>query len=299
MDGSGLFVGLITYQGSAFTRHGEAVQMIDTIEAAMAAQGTACSSLISDRDDYSAADYPVTRSLLLSSALFQAWLEFRWRRYVARGRAASLPSLPRDAAVLVVMSARRLHSYLGLNPFRSASRMPGARQVIRLLNIDLSHLRVYKSVLQSDASSALVIEDDARLTGHETAFAVLTSVLARLDPHTPGLVNLSESISHTELGVSEILGQPEAIDGIEGIGVSTCSRPVTNTVCANLFSRRFLELLVASMEKHGLRPVIPIDWRLNRMIMDEWESGRLDSTSCTWIIPGVFVQGSMHRAVSD
>ncbi len=299
MDGSGLFVGLITYGGSTFNRHGEATHTIGRIEAAMAAQGLACTSLISDRDDYSADVFPITRSRLLSSALFQAWLEFRWRRYLARGRADSLSSLPRDAAVLAVMSARRLHSYLGFNPFRAAARLPGARQVIRLLNIDLSHLRVYRAALQSDAVGVLVIEDDARLIDGEAPFEVLQLLLSTLQADKSEFVNLSESISQAELGVSGILGAPKFPEGFEGIAIIACSRPVTNTVCANLFSRRFVEMLVSDIEKRGLFPVIPIDWRLNRMIMEEWKSGGLNSTICTWTTPGIFVQGSMHPAGSS
>jgi hypothetical protein len=298
MDISGLFVGLITYGGSAFNRHGEATQTIGRIEAAMAADGLECSSLVSDRDDYSAADFPITRSRLLSSAVFQAWLEFRWRRYLARGRANSLSSLPRDVAVLAVMSIRRVHSYLGPNPFRPAVHMPGARQVIRLLNIDLSHLRVYQAALQANSPGVLVIEDDARLDAGDRAYVALSILLSRIEMNEPSIVNLSESISVTELGVEGIVDSPSSLVGVEGIGISSCSRPVTNTVCANLFSRRFVELLVSDIEKRGLLPVIPIDWRLNRMIMDEWKSGGLDATSCAWITPGIFVQGSMHSSAS-
>lgn len=299
MDGSVLFVGLITHHGSEFNRNGEAKQTIASIESSMVAQGVACSSLISDRDDYSAIDYPLTRSCLLSSALFQSWLEFRWRRYLARARSNPLRSFPRDVAVLVVMSVRRVRSYLGLNPFRQATTMPGSRKVIRLLNIDLSHLRVYRAALQTNAIGTLVMEDDATQTHGEVTIATLSVLLSKLEMNRPTLVNLSESISMAELGVSGIVSEPKPLSGVKGIEICSCVRPVTNTVCANLLSRRFVELLVADIDKRGLFPVIPIDWRLNRMILEAWKSGSLDSTSCSWIRPGIFLQGSMHPSAPN
>jgi hypothetical protein len=295
MGGAELFVGLITHKGSKFNRDGEAHDTIRKIEAAMAQRGIACSSLISDRDDYSPTEHPLTRTRLLASALFQAKLEFQWRRYLAHGRPSSFLSLPRDVAILMVMSARRVRAYLGLNPFLPAVQMPGAPQVIRLLNIDLSHLRVYRAALQSKATGVLVIEDDAQQTGGDEAMDVLAYLLSRLEMVRPELVNLSESISMTALGVSGIVAEKTVFEGIDGMGLCSCTRPVTNTVCANLFNRRFIELLVSDIDKRDLWPVIPIDWRLNRMILDEWNAGTLDASSCSWVSPGIFIQGSMHR----
>ena len=295
MDSPTLFVGLVTHKGSRFDMHGEARRTVDAIEAAMTSFAVPCTSLISDRDDYSSVEFPLTRARLAASAAFQAWLEFRWRRYLAHARAHANVSLPRDGVVLAAMAVRRLHSYLGWNPFRSAARMPGAAQVIRLLNIDLSHLRVYRAALESHAGAILVIEDDARIRDHSNAFTVLKALLDRLRVNNPEFVNLSESLSLQELGVSGIVGQPESCEGVFDAQVCRCLRPVTNTVCAVLFSRSCVEQLVADIDRRELWPVIPIDWRLNRMILDGWKSGDLNSTSCTWISPGIFVQGSMHN----
>jgi hypothetical protein len=176
--------------------------------------------------------------------------------------------------------------------------MPGAPQVIRLLNIDLSHLRVYRAALESHAGAILVIEDDAWIRDDSNAFAVLKTLLYRLRVNDPEFVNLSESLSLQELGVSEIVGQPEACDDLVGAQVCSCLRPVTNTVCAVLFSRSCVELLIADIDRRKWWPVIPIDWRLNRMILDGWKSGTLDAMSCSWVTPGIFLQGSMHSQVS-
>ncbi len=246
--------------------------------------------LVSDRDDYSPEAFPISRRLLLSSAISQAWIEFRWRRYLAAGRGDFISSLPRDSLVLLLMACSRLYSYVGWNLFRPAVRMPGAEPVVRLLNIDLSHLRVYKEGLESGCESIVVIEDDARAVDPETVSLTLLDLIRRNTCTEARFVNLSESISKEVLGVVGILGESNP----DQPWVVTCSRPVTNTVCANLFNREFVLGLFSDMMKRGLTPVIPIDWRVNRFILNSWKMGLANERTCTWVAPGIFIQGSMH-----
>jgi hypothetical protein len=168
--------------------------------------------------------------------------------------------------------------------------MPGAEPVVRLLNIDLSHLRVYKEALDSGCESIVVIEDDARALDPETVSLTLLDLIRRNTCGEASFINLSESISKEALGVVGILGDSDP----DQPSVTTCSRPVTNTVCANLFNREFVLELFRDMMNRGLTPVIPIDWRVNRFIMRAWKMGFLNGHTCTWVEPGVFIQGSMH-----
>jgi hypothetical protein len=78
--------------------------------------------------------------------------------------------------------------------------------------------------------------------------------------------------------------------------VFAASRPITNTVCANLVRSDFAGRLAAGIRQRGLIPVAPIDWRVNEVVMDLFDSGELDATSCLWVSPGLFVQRSMHAA---
>lgn len=291
MSPAKLFIGLITHRQSRFNRDGQAAAAVADLASRLREQGVDVSRLVSDRDDYSAEALPVTRRLLLSSALLQAWIEFRWRRYLAEGRGNSLAYLPRDVCVLVLMTGIRVHSYIGWNWFRSGHDMPGATAVIRLLNIDLSHLRVYEEALESGRGAILVIEDDARAVDSELVPRLLLQLLARNNSSEARFVNLSESIDNQSLGVVGILGESDPYDP----SVVTCSRPVTNTVCANLFNREFLEQMYVDIVNRGLTPVIPIDWRVNRFIMSAWKSGLINERTCVWVAPGVFVQGSMHE----
>lgn len=174
--------------------------------------------------------------------------------------------------------------------------MPGARQAIRLLNIDLSHLRAYEAALQTDAEAILVIEDDARMSDVAIAGEALERLLPLIAVSDPRFANLSESLSWAELGVTGIVGSPLRGVTHDAVQILSCSRPVTNTVCANLFSRSFVEMLREDIIDHGLSPIIPIDWRVNRMIMRAWKSGQLDDRACVWVSPGIFVQGSMHSS---
>jgi hypothetical protein len=155
-------------------------------------------------------------------------------------------------------------------------------------------MRIYREALESKAVWILVIEDDARSVGNGFLSGKADEILAKDQIEEIRFVNLSESITPEELGVAGILQTSIDEKGDHDHSLATCSRPITNTVCANVFSRGFVNALVTNIESHGLSPVIPIDWRLNRMIMDEWSTGKLDSTSCSWVVPGIFLQGSMH-----
>ena len=43
-----------------------------------------------------------------------------------------------------------------------------------------------------------------------------------------------------------------------------------------------------------MTPVAPIDWKLNRALMELWRDGALGPSDCWWVEPGPIVQRSMH-----
>jgi len=156
----------------------------------------------------------------------------------------------------------------------------------RLLNIDYSHLRIWRHSLAVGAKATLVIEDDAQLVSDE--IVLLVESLMDLFGDRSVLVNCSQSLDHQSLGVQKILQQAPLIDRIGTVEVRDPRPSITNTVCANLYSAAALERLLWHIDHQGLVPVIPIDWRVNDFLIDN------PDVSTWWLSPAPFVQGSMH-----
>jgi hypothetical protein len=231
-------------------------------------------STVSERDDYDPAVLPIDDATVRRAAIHQADLEFRWRRYLvesgARGRSGF-----GDRLVRLVMRRRRL------------ARLQPA-DLVRLLNIDLSHLRVMTAGIESGAPWTLALEDDARVDDVAAAARQIAGIVEVSAALGAAMVNLSESIGVQQLGVEGLLGAPVA--DIGGVAVVPTQAPLTNTVCAVLYRREPLILLRDRIEEAGLDPVVPIDWRVNEVILG---SPAL-LAPCLWAVPGVFRQGSMH-----
>lgn len=276
---SDVFVGLVTHARSRFNADESASRQARELAAALAQRRLTTDVLISDRDDYSAEDFPLTRADLIRSASHVSRLEYRWRRFVAHGGGQPHRSAAADAAFWLAMAAKRVGT---------ADR----GSAVRLLNIDLSHLRVMDAALADGAPWALVLEDDARATSVLDTADSLVEVLEAVAGTSVEFVNLSESLPLAKLGVQGLLRGP-AIEGGPSWLQGT-SLPITNTVCANLYSAAFLTRLVDGIRSEGLLPVVPIDWRLNEQMMRMWTSGALDASSGAWVRPGIFRQGSMH-----
>jgi hypothetical protein len=273
-----LFVGLVTHPRSRFNADGAATRRAEALVTALSDRGVSCELLVSDRDDYDPSALPLDTTDLRRSAAYQADLEYRWRRYLADG--GGTPARPAlvDVAMRVAMSVKRVATV-------------SLEADVRLLNIDLSHLRVLESGASSGAPWTLVLEDDARAADAGRAAADLAALVG-LDPADPlQFANLSESIPLDRLGVQGIVTS-HSRDGLPWLVATT--RPVTNTVCANLYRSPFAARLASGIRARGLVPVAPIDWRLNEQVMDLYEGGVLGAESCAWARPGVFLQGSMH-----
>jgi GR25 family glycosyltransferase involved in LPS biosynthesis len=162
-----------------------------------------------------------------------------------------------------------------------------AKAYRRLINIDFSHARVLSEGLTSGAPSILVLEDDASaLTSNQVTD--LARLIAFAQQSGVDFINLSESISAQELGVVQILNRGERLEQYSTCEVIRIDTPVTNTVCANLYSSEFASSFIQYLSPKRLLPVKPIDWRLNEFMMNN------PQTACSWVRPGLFVQRSMH-----
>ena len=258
-------VGLVTHEGSRFRSQGMAT--LESVNSAARAAGIGVRVLVSDRNDADPHQHFVTRGTVADSARHQAELEARWRAHVAGRRVSPVPS-----PLTLGMRARR--------SFNSVD------SVFRLLNIDYSHLRVWRHALATGASAALAIEDDAQLVDEH-----LGEFLASLLPHVEDqsvLVNCSRSIAVDDLGITEILREAATTLQLSEVRVTETNRAITNTVCANAYSRELIGGLVEQITPDSLIPVHPIDWRVNQYLLENQEVRGL------WVSPAPFIQMSMR-----
>lgn len=276
---SEVFAGLVTHARSSFNADGAASAQLDALAAALRDKGVSVATLVSDRDDYDPGRWPLSGRQIAGSAVAEVMLEYRWRRYLAAGGGS--PARPGwwDALVTGAMAVKRVAR---------------ARRAVcvRLINIDLSHLRVMEAAGAVGARWTLILEDDARAADVDAVASQLTELLPLLEASDIEFVNLSESLPLSTLRVEGIVGGPALPDGPPWL--VGARRPVTNTVCATLYRDTLLTEIRAGIEAGGLVPVVPIDWRLNQQVMRLVASGRMGPHSCAWARPGPFLQGSMH-----
>ncbi len=87
--GPTLFVGVVTHERSRFRLDGSLDGLLDALAGSARAAGCQVRAVISARDDYDPRRFPLTRGLVVRSAIAQARLEYRWRRYPAAGPCAT------------------------------------------------------------------------------------------------------------------------------------------------------------------------------------------------------------------
>ena len=285
-----LFLGLVTHQNSSFNSSGESTGALEDLAQQLGSTGLLVETLISDRDDYTSENFPISADSLRLAAKAQSQLERDWRLFlISRAQFAAPTRFAKKFATRVLyqlMLSKRLAGTKG------ESSSQAAKAYRRLINIDLSHRRILDEGLKSGASVIVVLEDDAsQLNGQQVQ--VLAEVIRLARSKDVDFINLSESISDHDLGISRILDRGKSISTEGGIQVVALDTPVTNTVCANIYGSNFAKLFVSYLSEDRLTPVIPIDWRLNQVMLDHPE------TRCWWVRPGLFLQRSMHATVRD
>ncbi len=280
-----LFLGLVTHRNSAFNSSGEATRALENLSLKLEGLGLQVETLVSDRDDYTSENFPISTDSLILAAKAQSQLERDWRLFLSSRAGFAVPiRFAKQAATHVlyqVMLTKRLRGAKG------ASASQAAKAYQRLINIDLSHRRILEEGLKSGASVIVVLEDDASELNVQQV-QVFADVIRLARDQGVDFINLSESISLQDLGVTRILSRGTIIPGMNENQVIAMDTPVTNTVCANIYGSNFATLFASYLIEDRLTPVIPIDWRLNQVLMEH------PDTRCWWVRPGLFLQRSMH-----
>ena len=276
MAASDLFIGVVTHAASRFPdargSRGAGARLAD----AWAELGRTTDVLVEDRDLWSESGLSLDpregfsyRQELLEEWRWRGFLDTRSRWWMAR------------------QGLRILRNRF----VASSDEGPGASR--RLLNIEFAHRGLWEQGLASGAEVILVLEDDAHLGDAADA----AQGIAGLQEATWNFTNLSSSFSADQLGVVSLL-QPSGIEweGSNQRIVLRSEKPVTNTVCALMFRRRFLASLLRYWVDLPLEPLLPIDWKMNRVLRMMVESQSLEASSTLWVEPGPFIQRSLHSA---
>lgn len=281
-----LFLGLVTHPGSAFNRDNRAGLMLEQLVQELTNQGLTVDYLVSDRNDYSPDEFPVTRDSLIKSATAQSKLERDWRDFVNRRSGITRTKEAQSQGLYLAMRTKRMCAALG------GAKSAAAKAYRRLINIDLSHQRVLTEGINSEARGLVVLEDDALMPDKEMAQEFARILIMSLDANVD-FINLSQSIPASELGIEAILARAKKIDSGQLVSTIELDAPITNTVCANFYSNSFAKKFQQLISLPNLVPVKPIDWRLNEVMLANPE------TRTWWVQPGIFVQGSMHKRANS
>lgn len=188
---------------------------------------------------------------------------------------------------------------MDVQPWRGsdAHRTAQARRIRRLLNIEMAHVSIMKEAIDSGLEWCLILEDDAETLALEDCVSGIHDLMMA-DAFAPSIVNLSESHTLDELGIAQnVKPAPLPWRGTIPRKILAGRLPVTNTVCAMLYQVEFLSSMI--LEWAGLPeiPTVPIDWKLNQVLMRMYASGKIPDYA-TWIVdPAPIVQQSIHGAI--
>ncbi|MFM8154860.1 MAG: hypothetical protein ACKOAF_02110 [Actinomycetes bacterium] len=276
------FIGVVSHEGSRFAISQGPQGLAAFLRERFQGSGIGSLVQVNTRNLHDPDSLPIDASVVQETLSAELRLQGEWASYL---RAGGSPSIV-DAARSLVRTVRR-----ATRRFRS----PSPASVRRLVNIELSHLDLMRGGLASGAEWVLILEDDAFAPDLDDCARGLVALM-RDCPANIGYVNVSQSFTNAELGIEHLLSSviAPAWDGSVRRSVLSASRPVTNTVCAILYRREFLSVLVEEMDALPMTPVVPIDWKLNIALMDLFESGRLRDGSCLLVEPAPIDQMSMR-----
>jgi hypothetical protein len=143
----------------------------------------------------------------------------------------------------------------------------------RFDNINLSHLSLFEAALKDECSFLIVLEDDAFATNPAAFDELILEIQKDADLlSAPIILNASISNDFRDMGINGLDFIP-----VKQKSYSATPFPITNSACANVYSRRFVELLLQNslvVAEKGLANFIPIDQILNMLILKDSKDGQ-------------------------
>jgi hypothetical protein len=285
-----VFLGLVTHPRTRFPESSSPQGLVAQVAGVLDARGIPSSRKINDQNLLHTGAIDLSPNSVRASIDAEMALEARWRAFQRSGRSTAPESL--------LLRARRIYRRLRLAPPWRRHLHPddaGMRMLTRLANIELSHLDLMHAAVDSGASWALIVEDDAHTQDVEGFTSALIELLdERASSRAPLYVNMSRSFTQQELGVLDSGVEVGAWStGDDAAALIAHQRPVTNTVCAILYRVSFLRDLLAHLDAIPLEPIVPIDWKLNAALMSMSADGSLQPEDCWSVEPAPLIQRSM------
>lgn len=280
MAPSTVFIGLVSHSKSSFAQSQGPLGLSARLAQGFSDRGVWSQVQINTANLFDENEYELTAAMARSSVREEIRLECAWYRFLGRqGR------LSQGVRVL----GRWVR--FGVN-WWSYSR---TRELRRLLNIEYSHVDLYRRGVESGCEWVIILEDDAFAEDPESLASSLVDLFEF--PKVPKMINLSTSFSLAEIGIGHLLTQVPSVTwpGSDFGAVLASSRPATNTVCAIAFRSDFLRKIVTDFDSQRLEAVVPIDWKLNASLMRLWDNGSIGASECWFIEPGPVLQLSMHQ----
>lgn len=195
-----------------------------------------------------------------------------------------------DVSTVLSLSIFYFLSILRLKPFRIFVKM-----LLRQSNISAGHVQLMQNAVWRGDKYLLILEDDFHLSNLTSLKSQLNFVLEVLEnnPHLM-LINLSESFTNEELGHYGFVQNNFTSPNHSELIVSCLPHPVTNTVCATIYRTDFLILLTRELRLMDEISLIPIDHKINIALMKLIKRGSLNVDCYATLVPGLFIQGSLH-----
>lgn len=254
-----VFVGLVTHPRTRFPESRTQEGLAASVSRALNNRGIRTEISVLDEDTISSHDLDTSAAAIREFIKAELDIELRWREYLS-GRPAS-------PALRLVMRSRRIRRNFVLTSKRRKAL--AARMLTRLANIEAAHLTLMEQAVRSEARWTLIFEDDAIAPDPKLFADELRQFLdlIRHSPSTPAMMNLSESFSLDQLGITRLLTSQTSEKLNHPWNISASTRHVTNTVCAVLYEREFLTELLSTLKAIPMEPVVPIDFKINEALL--------------------------------
>lgn len=280
MEVNSVFIGVVSHLDSKYLSSHGATGLASRLAQAWENQGVRSTVQVNTSNYFDEQEpFALTAFMARDSVKEEIRLERLWFRYLARSG-------------IIAFNFRIWARWIRyFSRWRSNSHTAELR---RLLNIEFSHLDLYRNAIESRSDWTVILEDDAFVADEQNFAANVLRVFNH--SNNVKMINLSMSFSLSEIGVEPLLTPMSDIPWMGKSEVLICSsaRPATNTVCAIAFKTTFLQMIMIDFSSQPPGPVVPIDWKLNGSLMRLWDTGVIQTDECWFVEPGPVLQLSMH-----
>lgn len=152
--------------------------------------------------------------------------------------------------------------------------------------VTAKHIGAWRAFQASGDQELLAMESDA---GRTNRTRPTVDYLLDSPAHVPRYVNLAGGLNTDVIGITHLRDQTDAHDG----HLQRYRKPVTNTSCAYLVNRRFVDAALHHLDRSPEDAHLGIDWLFNSIFLDHAQAE--DTViECWHAEPPVIVHGSLE-----